>query len=273
MRTTRAATRRSTGFTLIELLVVIAIIALLIGILLPALASARRSAQRVVDANNQRQIGYAANYYAGDHDDYVPRESVGLFDTDPDGETSDRPPWAVVLRPYIDDAFEPGYWTDPDSNDEFERAPYFKDPSRPKDDHRLNYVVNAFSFRSAGVVDNGTSNNFRRRKPASRISRLPLTSTAIYLTNLAEDESGSFYNQTLEFTDDVGTTALYDVFVSSHVSGTTTQLMRVAPSWYNRGPNCLFFDLHVALVDADKIRDVTTWDDGDYSHFRRLFGP
>ena len=73
----------SSAFTLIELLVVISIVALLISILLPALASSRQAAQAVACLSNQKQVGMAHHYYAGDFQDRMVHWSNDFPNTNP----------------------------------------------------------------------------------------------------------------------------------------------------------------------------------------------
>src|SRR6188768_4290149 len=69
----KARNGRYSAFTLIELLVVIAIIAILAAMLLPALNSAKERGRRSVCVNNLRQFIFAAQIYAGDSRDFLPR--------------------------------------------------------------------------------------------------------------------------------------------------------------------------------------------------------
>ncbi len=64
------AERSVLPFTLIELLVTIAVIAILAGMLLPALQGAKDASQRVVCANNMKQLYLFSMYYVDDYNDY-----------------------------------------------------------------------------------------------------------------------------------------------------------------------------------------------------------
>src|SRR5262245_33734498 len=67
-------TLRSTeiAFTRVDLLIVIAVIVLLAAVVLPALANNRFRSDRVICANNLRQIGMAMQLWANDHNELPP---------------------------------------------------------------------------------------------------------------------------------------------------------------------------------------------------------
>jgi prepilin-type N-terminal cleavage/methylation domain-containing protein/prepilin-type processing-associated H-X9-DG protein len=69
------------AFSLVELLTVIGIIALLMGLLLPALSMAKRSAGQVRCAANLRQWSLAANLYAMQFQNFLPRRGQGVQPT------------------------------------------------------------------------------------------------------------------------------------------------------------------------------------------------
>ena len=66
----------TTGFTLIELLVVIAVIAILAAILLPTLSAARERARGLICLNNTRELEFAWELYADDHNSQLPDNLV-----------------------------------------------------------------------------------------------------------------------------------------------------------------------------------------------------
>ena len=87
--------RARCAFTLVELLVVIAIVALLLSILLPALSRAHEQARTVACAANLKQIATAANVYALEHRDRLPRSTHSALGY---GQL----PWAPALMPQLD---------------------------------------------------------------------------------------------------------------------------------------------------------------------------
>jgi prepilin-type N-terminal cleavage/methylation domain-containing protein/prepilin-type processing-associated H-X9-DG protein len=62
------------AFTLIELLVVIAIIAILAALLLSALSRSKQAANTASCLNNLKQWAVATQIFAGDNDDYLPKD-------------------------------------------------------------------------------------------------------------------------------------------------------------------------------------------------------
>ncbi len=76
--------RLGRAFTLVELLVVIAIIAILAALLLPALSRARQTAQATTCIGNLKQWGLATQLFAGDNQDYLPKDGT------PNGTSTDE---------------------------------------------------------------------------------------------------------------------------------------------------------------------------------------
>ncbi len=247
---------------------VIAIIALLIGLILPALGKAREAGRAAVCLSNQRQIGIANGLYAESQKEYIPRES-GSSETwyghpslpPPPGY---QPQWAYVLRPYIDEAagdkdamILAGGW-----RELYSLAPYYKDPSRPKDRHEIHYVDNGISFRARGQINDIA-------KKATKMSRYPRPYDCIWLSCFADDPSGIHSNAwyTAGQTNQM-LAVYYDLHHASNVDGSIPNdpvyIQRIAPKRHGNGSNGLFLDGHARLVRGTDLTSITRWDDGDY---------
>lgn len=243
--------RSGLGFTLIEALVSISIIALLISMLLPALAKARDAGRVAVCLSNLKQLGGAATLYANANEGFVPREGV-------DNPSRERPPWAVALRPYIDSSVSP----DEDPDDLFAGAPYYRDPSRPKDRHVLHYLTNAMPFKEPGVPDPTAALNWKKRRGPTKPERVINPSGVVYMTDYFDDPDGKRASEIYAGAlSDMNVAQWYDLWLGSHVNGGPTS-RRIEPKRHGTGCNVLFFDMHASQVSAAEVREIRLWDDG-----------
>jgi len=212
------------AFTLIELLVVIAIIALLMAIMVPALDKAKRQAKATICFSNIRQIGLAANLYADDNGQFIPR-----------GTGSNVGPWFQLFMSYLSQR--------PIGNN-YRNVRIYRCPSYPNHHQTVCYVVNAWEFSSdADTVGH-------ERGDPTKLSTCHNRGATIYL---ADNEDGPWRNIITGATDEG--IRRCDVWNSSHLP--TSRLedesfgRRIAHNRHKQGSNCLYLDWHVGHVKAD----------------------
>ncbi|HYE62898.1 MAG TPA: DUF1559 domain-containing protein [Phycisphaerales bacterium] len=280
----------SRAFTLIELLVVILIIGILLGLLLPGLRKAREAGRAVVCLSNQRQIGAALMSYANAYKEWIPRESGTSerlpYPGSPPPSSTGRVPlvpawyrawnpasqhsaynisWAYSLRPFLDSR---AHCNDDTGglNDRFKDSVYYRDPARPRDDHNIHYVVNGVRFVRVG---NTITHNENETKPPQQLGRLPRTSPVLYLTCYADDLGNvrSGYAN-VNANSDLELSIFYDIWRVSNIngpeSGDPRYWPRTAPKRHGNGANAMYMDGHASAISANDLRDLNTWDDGDY---------
>jgi len=222
----RASRGFLTGFTLIELLVVIAIIALLMGILFPVLRKAKELGKDVVCRNNLRQIGLAANFYAGEYNLFIPRSAEW---------GGDIKPWFQLFMPFLAQRPVGG---------DYRSVKIFRCPSYPDKEQTVCFVVNGWGGQSSG--------GWRMQGTPTRLTDCHRPASTIYL---ADNEDGPWRTIIKKVTDRDVTRC--DVFYPSHLPDSENHDIvrgrRVARARHKNGCNCLFLDWHVEWIAAQEM--------------------
>lgn len=225
---------RRKAFTLIELLVVIAIIALLLAILLPALKRVKRQAEGTICLSNLRQIGYAANMYAQEYDNFIPRGTVNSSSL-----------WFEQFMPFLGHESEGGDYR----NVKIYRCRSFPRSGVGRNDipnsrQTLHYVINDWTFASRSD-QTGTSVG-----SPTRLSVFKSPPTTIYL---ADNEDGNWR----PIIEDKNSPEIFrmDIFDTRHLPMSDIEHeqtgRRVARERHRDGCNVLFLDWHSEWISAE----------------------
>ena len=229
--------RNRRGFTLIELLVVIAIIALLMAILMPVLRKTREQGKDMVCRNNLRQIGLAANFYAGEYGFLIPRSAEW---------GGDIKPWFQLFMPFLSQRAV---------SDDYRSVKIFRCPSYPDKRQTVCYVVNGWGNDSDG--------GWRMQGTPTMLTACKKPALSIYL---ADNEDGPWRTIITKATDRDVTRC--DVFRPSHLPDSDSQDItggrRVARARHKNGCNCLFLDWHVEWMAAENMT-VEMWNFEKYN--------
>jgi prepilin-type N-terminal cleavage/methylation domain-containing protein/prepilin-type processing-associated H-X9-DG protein len=234
--------RRVSGFTLIELLVVIAIIALLMGILMPALSKARKQAWSVSCGSNLRQVGVAANVFAQDHDNRIPRaDDVKLLAGHAHEETTR---WFKAFLPYLAQSVV---------NGDYRLVKIYRCPAYPEKRHTISFAVNGWKDGSAVVIG------------LTRLVDIKQHGARIYLADF--EDCTEPYIVARETDPGLGRT---DVFIPDHLAASNAPYStwagrRIARKRHKEGYNALFLDWHVSYTKVEpddpefKRQEIKMW--------------
>jgi prepilin-type N-terminal cleavage/methylation domain-containing protein/prepilin-type processing-associated H-X9-DG protein len=220
---------RPGAFTLIELLVVIAIIAILAAMLLPALAKAKDKAKRIQCVNNMHNIGLAAQMYAHDYRDLIPR--------------ANEPLWFESFMPYLPEGV---------GTNDYRGSQIFKCPNYPDKTVVICYAVNGFRFPSA------ISLTSTEHIGPSKITAVRNPTSTLYF---ADSSSGVVPNAIKGFNDPANI-GYNDLYHASHLPFSPTGVLqpqrRISENRHGSTIGVSYFDGHSDAVDPRKMT-VSDW--------------
>ncbi len=219
------------GFTLIELLVVIAIIAVLMGVLMPALQTVKRQGYAVVCRSNMKQIGLAANMYAEDYKNKVPRGLV--YDT--------SATWFELFMPYL---AQKGTGT---ANSDYRTVKIYRCKAYPEKTQTVCYIINGWKFRGPTDMVGDQEGD------ATKIDDVKHPSKVIYLSDyeyipgktiiIKQAGQVGIENCDIRKVDDL----------AYNLKGEINPERRVPLDRHANGGNILYFDWSVGHLDAKEI--------------------